>query len=115
MNENKKGKKNQFPDSFILVMGYIRVYFQLPYRQTEGIIKATGKNLPDHRPSYGHICKRINKLKVNFISSIKAVDDDDDMIIAIGSIGIKVTNRGQWMSDKWNMKKKGYLKIYILL
>src|SRR4051794_21508957 len=113
MNENKKGKKYQFPDSFFLIIGHIRVYFQLPYRQTEGIIKATGKNLPDH-PSYGHICKRINKLKVDFISSIKA--DDDDMIIAIDSTGIKVTNRGQWMSDKWNIKKKkGYLKIHIVV
>jgi hypothetical protein len=77
MNENKKGKKYLFPNSFILVIDYISVYFQLPYRQTEGIIKARRKNLQDH-PSYDHICKRINKLKVNFISSIKAVDDDDD-------------------------------------
>ena len=33
--------------------------------------------------------------------------------IAIDSTGIKVTNRGQWMKDKWNMKKKGYLKIHV--
>ncbi len=33
--------------------------------------------------------------------------------IAIDSTGIKVTNRGQWMQDKWNVKKKGYLKIHI--
>jgi hypothetical protein len=45
MNENKNGKKYKFTDSFILVIGYIRVYLHLPYRQTEGIIKATGKNL----------------------------------------------------------------------
>ena len=44
MNENKEGKKYRYPNSFILVIGYIRVYFHLPYRQTEGIIKATGKN-----------------------------------------------------------------------
>jgi hypothetical protein len=29
------------------------------------------------------------------------------------STGIKVTNRGQWMQDKWNVRKKGYLKIHI--
>ncbi len=46
MNENKNGKKYNFPDSFILIIGHIRVYFHLPYRQTEGVIKATGKNLP---------------------------------------------------------------------
>jgi len=45
MNENKKGKPFTFPDSFILVIGYIQTSFHLPYRQTEGIIKATEKRL----------------------------------------------------------------------
>jgi hypothetical protein len=119
MNENKKGRKFIFPDSLIIVIGYIRIYFHLPYRQTEGIIKATGKNLPNH-PSYGHICKRINKLNDggSSINNSKYNIDDDDLIIAIDSTGIKVTNRGQWMQDKWNIqkkskKKKGYLKIHI--
>jgi hypothetical protein len=56
MDENKKGKKYQFLDSFILVMDYIRVYFQLPYRQTEGIIKATGK-----------VCQTIDQVIVIFV------------------------------------------------
>jgi IS5 family transposase len=115
MNENKNGKKYQFPDSLILVIGYIRVYFRLPYRQTEGIIKATGKSLPDH-PSYSQICRRVNKLD---IPSKRADDDDDDddesIVIAIDSTGIKVTNRGQWMQDKWNVGKKGYLKIHVAM
>jgi hypothetical protein len=111
MNENKKGKPFTFPDSFILFIGYIRYSFHLPYRQTEGIIKATGKSLPSH-PSYGQICKRINKrLNVDVSSSI---DDGDYIILAVDSTGIKVTNRGQWMSDKWGLgKKKGYLKIHV--
>ncbi len=40
-------------------------------------------------------------------------EDDDCIIIAADSTGIKVTNRGQWVTDKWNIKKKGYLKIHI--
>ncbi len=51
MNENKKGKPFTFPDSFILVIGYIRYSFHLPYRQTEGIIKATGKSLTANPPT----------------------------------------------------------------
>jgi hypothetical protein len=115
MNENKKGRKFIYPDSLILVIGYVRLYFHLPYRQTEGIIKATGKNLPSH-PSYGHICKRINKLNDISSSSSKCNIDNDDLIIAIDSTGIKITNRGQWMTDKWdtqNKSKKGYLKIHV--
>ena len=48
MNEKKEGRKYRYPDSLILVIGYIRVYLHLPYRQTEGTIKATGKNLSSH-------------------------------------------------------------------
>ena len=39
--------------------------------------------------------------------------EDEYIVIAIYSTGIKITNRGQWMKDKWNIKKKGYLKIHI--
>ena len=42
------------------------------------------------------------------------IDDDDDLIISIDSTGIKVTNRGQWMDEKWNVQnRKGYLKIHV--
>jgi Transposase DDE domain len=112
MNKNKNGKPFIFPDSFILVIGYIRISFRLPYRQMEGIIKATGKRLPAN-PSYGHICKRMNKLTVN-IKKDNTDDDDGYIIIAVDSTGIKVTNRGQWMNEKWNTQnRKGYLKIHI--
>ena len=77
MNESKKGRPYSFPESFILAIGYMRAYFHLPYRQTEGIIKATGKSLPNH-PSYGHMCKRINRMNVDITDSIRTGDDDDD-------------------------------------
>lgn len=113
MNENKEGKKYRYPNSFILVIGYIRVYFHLPYRQTEGIIKATGKNIPNH-PSYGQICRRLSRLEIDSSNSNSRIDDDDgDIVIAIDSTGIKITNRGQWLRDKWNTRKKGYLKIHV--
>ena len=59
MNKKKEGRKHRYPDSLILVIGYIRVYLHLPYRQTEGTIKATTvKNLPNH-PSYSQINRGI--------------------------------------------------------
>jgi DDE family transposase len=105
---NKNGKKYQFPDSFILVIGHIRVYFHLPYMRTESIIKATEKSLLDH-PSYSQICRSVNKLD---IANKRSGDDEDSIVIAIYSTGIKVTNRGQWMQATGHIKKKkGYLKI----
>jgi IS5 family transposase len=110
MNKNKEGKPYQYPDSFILAIGCIRAYFRLPYRQTEGIIKATGKSLPNH-PCYEQICKRINRLNIG--DSGTEIDESEDVVIAIDSTGIKVTDRGQWLRDKWSVKKKGYLKIHV--
>ena len=52
--------------------------------------------------------------------SLAAADEcnigNDDLIIAIDSTGIKITNRGQWRIDKWDTQsksKKGYLKIHV--
>jgi hypothetical protein len=114
MNKNKKGKPFEFPDSFILAIGYIRYSFRLPYRQTEDVINVMGKSLPS-KPSYGHICKRINRLSVNIRNGrVKKDDDDGYIIIAADSTGIKVTNRGQWMDEKWNvLNRKGYIKIHV--
>ena len=118
MNKNKMGKPFLFPDSFILAVGYIRYAFQLPYRQTQGIIDATGKNLYSKSPSYGHICKRINKLNVEIrgagTEGGDKTTDDDYIMISIDSSGAKITNRGQWMDKKWKVQnRKGYLKIHI--
>ncbi len=110
--------KSTIPDSFILIISYIRVYFHLPYRQTEGIIKATiGKSIPEYKqpaaPSYSQICRRTNKLDIDINSGDDGIDNDIVIIIAADSTGIKVTNRGQWMQDKWKAGKKGYLKIHV--
>ncbi len=80
--------KSTIPDSFILIIGYIKVYLHLPYRQIEGIIKASvGKNLPDH-PCYSQICRRVNKLDMDINSSD---DDDDDVVIIIAAWTVQVS------------------------
>ena len=78
MNKKKEGRRYGSPDSLILFIGYIRVCLHLPYRQTEGIIKATGKNLPNH-PHYSQISRRINNLDIDGSVSSNKLDDDDDV------------------------------------
>jgi len=101
MNEGKEGRKFVYPDSFIKLLGYVRAYFHLPYRQTEGIVRAHAANTLPSIPDYSRICRRINRLDIK-------IDDDDDQdksslqhddyfVIAIDSTGIKVTNRGEWI------------------
>ncbi|MGC1927439.1 MAG: transposase [Candidatus Nitrosopolaris sp.] len=35
MNHGKEGTSYRYPDSFVQLLGYMRVYFHLPFRQTE--------------------------------------------------------------------------------
>ncbi len=115
MNKDKVGEPFRYPDTFLLLLGYAKVYFHLPFRQTEGIAQGHDKEKVPSIPDYSTISRRINKLYIK----IKDTDDKSKefeheyITIAIDSTGIKVTNRGQWMKDKWNVKKKGYLKIHI--
>src|SRR3954463_2744421 len=116
MNKDKVGKEpSHYPNSFLLLLlGYAKAYFHLPYRQTEGIAQGHAKWKVPSIPDYTTINRRINKLDIP-INTAKDVSKDEYIVIAIDSTGIKVTNRGQWMRDKCHIKnnKKGYLKIHV--
>ena len=87
----------------------------MPYRQTEGIAKGHAKGKVPSIPDYTTISRRINRLNIK-VEDATITDNestkDTYIIIAIDGPGIKVTNRGQWIRDKWNIRK-GYLKIHI--
>ena len=96
MNKDKKGRKFVYPDSFIKLLGYMRVYFHLPYRQTEGVVREHGSSTLPSIPDYSNISRRINRLDIK-INNKNKNNNDDYFVIAIDSTGIKVTNRGEWM------------------
>ena len=111
MNEGKKGRKFVYPDSFIKLLGYMRAYFHLPYRQTEGVVRAHATNAVPSIPDYSRICRRINRLNIK-INDDRHLANDDYFVIAIDSTGVKISNRGEWIHHKWNVKR-GYLKIHV--
>ena len=114
MNQGKEGRKFVYPDSFIKLLGYMRAYFHLPYRQTEGVVREHASNTLPSIPDYSNINRRINRLdiKIDDDYANKSNLHDDHFVIAIDSTGIKVSNRGEWIRHKWNVKR-GYLKIHL--
>ena len=112
MNQGKEGRKFVYPDSFIKLLGYMRAYFHLPYRQTEGVVRGHASNTLPSIPDYSRICRRINRLDIKINDEDKSSLHDDNFVIAIDSTGVKVTNRGEWIRHKWKVKR-GYLKIHI--
>ena len=112
MNKEKEGRKFVYPDSFIKLLGYMRAYFHLPYRQTEGVVREHASNTLPSIPHYSNISRRINRLDIKISDDDKSSLHDDNFVIAIDSTGIKVSNRGEWIRHKWNVKR-GYLKIHV--
>ena len=107
MNEDKEGASYVYPNTFVQLLGYMRIYFHLPYRQTEGVVRAHASNKVSSIPDYSTINRRINKLDIKINERI-----GNDIVIVLDSTGIKVTNRGEWLPHKWNVRK-GYLKIHV--
>jgi hypothetical protein len=70
------------------------------------------KKLKEAVPDFTTIWWRVARMKVN--PDLK-VDSEKDVVIAVDSTGIKITNRGEWILDKWNKgkKRKGFVKIHV--
>jgi len=77
-------------------------HLSLPYRQTEGIAQGHVKGKLPSIPDYTTINRRINRLdiKINEDDNKNKEFEDEYIVIAIDSNGIKVTNRGQWMYER---------------
>ena len=87
----------------------MRIYFHLPYRQTEGVVKAHAGNKVPSFPHYSTINRRVNELDIQISENV-----GNDIVIAIDSTGIKVSKRGDWIHHKWHIRK-GYLKIHVVV
>ena len=106
MNRGKEGHQYVYPESFMEALGYCHAYLNLPYRQTEGLIKSHLQSKAK-TPTYSAIWKRVNRLDIKINPKL-----GKDVVIAIDSTGVKVANRGEWMRHKWQ-KRRGFLKIHV--
>ena len=90
MNDGKEGALYRYPNSFVQLLGYMRVYFHLPYRQAEGVARTHAGEKAPSIPDYSTINRRVNKLDIKINERI-----GNNIIIVLDSTGIKVTNMGE--------------------
>lgn len=113
-NPNRKvkygvGRPFEYSNPFMLSISAVKTYFNLPFRQTEGMCRAMKKQLKLRKvPDYSTINRRFSKVDVPIRS-----DSNEPVVIAVDSTGVKVTNRGEWMREHYGKKRKGYVKLHI--
>jgi hypothetical protein len=104
----RKVGRPPYPNSLIILLAVIRTYFKLPYRQTEGLAKEVLSKLGVTTPSYATIDRRVRELTMPMDVDPQASSFE----LAIDSTGYKVSNRGDWMREKWK-RKRGYVKLHV--
>lgn len=108
MNEGKVGAPYRFPESFVQFAALWHEFFHLPYRQLEGGLRKLGKILPELKASdYSTLWYRFKDLEIKIPKSAVEV------VAAVDSTGIKVTNRGEWMRKTHRGERRGWIKVHI--
>ncbi|MDG7045114.1 MAG: transposase [Nitrososphaerota archaeon] len=107
MNDGKNDRPYSYSNALMLITLAVREYFGLPYRQTEGFARMLGGIWGARIPSYIQICRRQKELNVPL-----GVKYDKPVDIAADSTGIKAFNRGEWIRQKWAVRR-GWIKLHI--
>ena len=108
MNKNKNGRPYRYPETFIQFCGLAYAFLHLPYRQLEGFIQALSGFVPGLKAAdYSTLWQRITNLELNIPIP------DNDLVVAVDSTGMKVTNRGDWMREVHGVERRGWIKVHI--
>ncbi len=110
MNRKKRGRPFEYPTCFVKFSALISMFFDLPYRQLEGVLRKLEICIPKLKAAdYTTLWYRIPSLKLDFPEH-----SDEPVVVAVDSTGIKVTNRGEWLRKNWKDKeRKGWIKVHI--
>jgi hypothetical protein len=113
MNYGKRGRPFQYPSLFIDWMACVHIFLQMPYRQMEGFTRKLSKFVPNIRSAdYTTLFRRIKLMDLPIKINPEMLTDE--VVVAVDSTGIKVTNRGEWMREKWRVRR-GWIKVHAMI
>jgi len=115
MNRHKEGHQFEYPDSFILFLGLLKVNFGFTYRKLKGFIKSIAVFCPllNQIPDYTTIFRRMNKLKLDISKSIPK--SDEPLFISVDASGLKADHGGTWIEKRFGKKKRSWIKIHFAI
>lgn len=113
LNIGKQGRPFQYPSLFIEWMACIHIFLQMPYRQMEGFTRQLATFLPALKSAdYTTLFRRIQRMDITI--PVNTAMLSRDLVVAVDSTGLKVTNRGEWMREKWKVRR-GWIKVHAMI
>jgi len=117
-NNGKIGRPYEYPIEFFEFLMKIRALWDVPFRVLESFVRILSKITGKFRPlTYVAIFKRIRKIDVKrMMDEISRSNmNKENMYIIIDSTGFKITDRGEWINNKYNKKRKGWIKVHLAI
>jgi len=105
-NSKKNGRPFILPDKIIEILARMRAVFNAPFRSLKSYLRCFEEILGIPRISYTSIFRRIRTFRIADIMNPSSS-------VAIDSTGFKTTIRGDWLSNKWAKKRKGWIKLHV--
>lgn len=110
MNRRKRGRPYSFPASLFRFLAFLRQAQRMPLRQMEGLLRSLTKALnlraPDHSTIWCRLLAQPLRLRKPRLRRGKG------HAVATDSTGLKVSNRGEWLRDKWHVHR-GWIKAHV--
>ena len=116
MNKGKERATYRYPNSLILLLATTVHVYLLPYRQLEGFLRLMSAHIQELRevPDYTIMWwRRVVRIEIQeeLNSEVNPERVEDLITIAVDST-VKVTNREEWIRNKWN-KRRGFIKMHV--
>ena len=116
LNENKVGHPFVYSDVCFMIMALFKNTVGTRYRQLQGIIEEILGE--ENSPTFSAIWKRINKISLEDDSDKSWFSDGktktETVFLSGDSTGLKPTSRGDWMGQKWDVKRR-FIKMHIMV
>ena len=108
-NSGKIGHPYKVPDALIMYLARLRSIFNVPFRSLEGILRSLAIITGIKSISYSEIFRRIRRIQPELNNTNSKLD------CIIDSTGYKITIRGDYLGHKWHKKRKGWIKLHVII
>jgi len=111
MNEGKVGVPFEYSHSYIHFLALLKIGFKIAYRTVQDIVRGLSDYIKIEEMHFTPIRRRILKIKPQL--NLASVDDNKPITLIVDASGLTVSNKGDYMEEKWIRKKKEFIKLHI--
>ena len=109
-NKCKRGRPFKVPDALINFLAKFRFIYSIPFRSLQSILKIFSGIMGLNAIHYTSIFRRIRNMEV-----MNTENNFENVECAIDSTGFKITIRGDYLGNKWNRRRKGWIKLHVIV